>query len=221
MKFTRPVIAAISVGSLVLLALIIVVILYLKGFSGDKPEKPVLSDELKSALEKAKPYLNNEIVFDALSTFNFVGKDVQDAFGQWQAALTALEDKAGLEILLDTFIVCSKTVLESVKKHIGKGKEKELKKAVDDSKLLFGALLYVSSMVRGTYMIDSGKLFKNPDTYLRLCSDVDTKRIALKALSQMIIYDEFHILDPNMAREKRKRKLDIAKYKAALNNHSA
>ena len=86
MKFTPPIIAAISFASLVVLTLIVGVVLYARGFfdgdigKGKEADEPAPKSELTLAIEKAKPYLNNG-VFNALLTSNFTSKGVEEALG--------------------------------------------------------------------------------------------------------------------------------------------
>ena len=75
MKFTAPVVAAISAGSLVVLSLIVGIILYVRGFfdSGKEPEKPsdlnhpvgpnlkVLKDNFFNAVDEVATHLNPTI----------------------------------------------------------------------------------------------------------------------------------------------------------------
>ena len=143
MKFTPPIIAAICVGFLVISSLIVGVVLYAKGFfDGSKePEKPAdqkttpdppPKDELTLAIEKASPYLKDELIINALSTSNFEGQDFKEALKAWNGKLYKSNDAVELETALDVFLQAARVRLEKIKKYDEDGED--FKKAFADSK---------------------------------------------------------------------------------------
>ena len=127
MKFTPPVIAAISAVTLVISTLIVFAVLYARGFFDDEneaekptdpsPKSELAKGELVEAVERAKPYLNNNVISNALLTVDFESDDVKKEIKAWyDSTLETIKDKTAFEAIFDAFLQSSKVMLEKVRK---------------------------------------------------------------------------------------------------------
>ena len=119
MKFTAPVIAAISAGSLVILTLIVGAILYARGFfdSGKEPEKPSdpnPKDELTKAVDEVASHLNPTVC--AALKAGTIDLDHEKVFNWVKNSLKKNEDKEALEKIFDVSLLCLKNSLEEAEK---------------------------------------------------------------------------------------------------------
>lgn len=199
MKFTAPVIAAISAGSLVLLSLIVCAILYTRGFfdSGKEPEKPNdpnhpksnPKDDFNKAVDDVATHLTPTICAGLKSgTLATGGIEVQKWFS---TSLVNMEDKAVLEKILTALNLGFKIFLEEAKKCIDDNDA--LKKATDKTEvfLQFGEKLadhIIKVFKIADDIQDDGQSMK--DFYATFKGDADIKRIAGKLAEFEKCWDE-------------------------------
>ena len=196
MKFTPPVIAAISALTLVISALIVSAILYAKGFFDDKkePEKPTdpspkdeltksdpAKGELAEAVEKAKPYLNNNVISNALLTVSFESDDVKKEIKAWETStLKTINDMTAFETIFDAFLQSSKVMLEKVRKC---GDDQTLlTKAIAESLPLYSCFLKLSEKAEHLYYFKHFEYRVDPSLFVRSCNSDEKMRIGMKIL---------------------------------------
>lgn len=199
MKFTPPVIAAISAGSLALLTLIVLLILYFQGFF----EKPSVKqsgkkDEEVSVFKTIRKFVGSDAMCEALKSASFDDPDIVQAFERWKRGpLKAIKKENDFQVIFDAFIESSKVMLKRMK-DCGDDKA-AFGKALKESDVVFYCLDEISA--HSLNVFDLGAFARRADIngFLQRCENKGKKDIGRKVVTSWILMTEIEKQDPKNA----------------------
>lgn len=204
MQLTKPVVAGITAGGIVIISLILLLFLYLTGFFS-KPEDAKdqngggVSPELDKAVDSIKSYLGDARVEKALKTLAFEKAEDVEALEKWtEEKLPELKsDVTAVDKLFDAFSVAMRSLLGQRKKvEAGEkgGKEMAAFLALDTPLKALAKIVLKRYEVETYFFIT-----RTVEELVDLCkTKPGLEQVARKVVDTFLLMEEFKLLDSTL-----------------------